>query len=304
MATFLRYGLYPVALFGGIGLALLAIAQNWNLNYTHGAFSGIMVVSLVLLEWRYPLQDRWSMTWASFRRDLKYLASGIAVGGVLRFGGMAVALFLASHGVQPDYALMANAPLWLSVLLLILGFEFLQYWFHRLCHEMPGALGDFLWRTHAPHHLPDKVYVLMHAVGHPLNFAIIRGVITVLAVTVPGFSAESVLIFSIIMGVNGTFSHFNMDIRAGWLNYLFVGTELHRYHHSADVKEAMNYGATTPFWDLVFGTFVYKPGQAPDRLGVDVPAAYPESNSFWQVMALPFRRRPLNFGSRVLLRQE
>ena len=30
---------------------------------------------------------------------------------------------------------------------------------------------------------------------------------------------------------------------AGWLNYIFVGTELHRYHYSV--------------FDQMFGTFVY-----------------------------------------------
>jgi sterol desaturase/sphingolipid hydroxylase (fatty acid hydroxylase superfamily) len=38
-------------------------------------------------------------------------------------------------------------------------------------------------------------------------------------------------------------SHFNVNSRVAWLNYLLVGTELHRYHHNADPTEAKNFGA-------------------------------------------------------------
>ncbi len=290
MAAILRYILYPFYLFGGVGLTFLTIGQGWNLNVVHGSFSVFMVASLILLEARFPLERRWAMNWASFQRDLKYMVSGIFTEVALRWTGSGIALFLATYNTPSSTKLMADVPLIPSVLLLILGFEFLQYWFHRICHEMRGGVGTFLWRTHAAHHLPDRVYVLMHVAAHPVNFSVIQGVLTVAAVVLPGFSPESVLVFGIIMGVNGTFSHFNMDIRAGWLNYVFVSTELHRYHHSADMSESKNYGAVTPLWDLVFGTFVYKPGQSPARLGVDNPSAYPHSNEFWKVMALPFRR--------------
>jgi sterol desaturase/sphingolipid hydroxylase (fatty acid hydroxylase superfamily) len=80
-----------------------------------------------------------------------------------------------------------------------------------------------------------------------------------------------------------------VDVRAGWLNYLLVGPELHRYHHSAALSESRNYGATLPLFDLLFGTFVYRPGTFPERLGVAEPASYPRSERFWEVMWLPFR---------------
>lgn len=38
-------------------------------------------------------------------------------------------------------------------------------------------------------------------------------------------------------------SHFNVNGRAGCLNYLLVGTELHRYHHRAGRAEAKNFSA-------------------------------------------------------------
>jgi sterol desaturase/sphingolipid hydroxylase (fatty acid hydroxylase superfamily) len=88
--------------------------------------------------------------------------------------------------------------------------------------------------------------------------------------------------------MHGLFSHFNVDIRAGWMNYLFVGTELHRYHHSANVAEAGNFGATLSVFDLIFGTFVYRPGLPPQELGVT--GDLPPYERFAAVLALPFQR--------------
>ena len=45
---------------------------------------------------------------------------------------------------------------------------------------------------------------------------------------------------------------------------------------------------TLSFIDIMFGTFYYRPGTLPERLGVVDPNAYPKSNEFWKVMMLPF----------------
>ena len=93
---------------------------------------------------------------------------------------------------------------------------------------------------------------------------------------------------NIIVTLQGLVSHCNLDLRAGWFNYLFVGTELHRYHHSANLAESKNYAATLSLLDLGFGTFYYRPGRVPERLGVLDPSAYPDSNELWKIMKLPF----------------
>src|SRR5438093_1585915 len=103
-----------------------------------------------------------------------------------------------------------------------------------------------------------------------------------------GAPPETVLLFSTIVTFQALISHCNVDIRAGWFNYVFVGTELHRFHHSANLSESKNYAVTLSFLDVVFGTFYYRPGSLPERLGVVNPSAYPNSAEFWKVMTLPF----------------
>jgi sterol desaturase/sphingolipid hydroxylase (fatty acid hydroxylase superfamily) len=170
-----------------------------------------------------------------------------------------------------------------------LVFEFLQYWFHRLSHEGRGALGRFLWKIHLAHHLPDRVYVVMHGVFHPVN-ALISALLIQSSMLLLGLSPEAAFAAILIIDLQTMISHFNVDIRAGVWNYLFIGTELHRYHHSASIDESKNYGTVIPFWDLVFGTFLYRPAKHPARLGLDGSDEYPPSQKLWQVLALPFRR--------------
>ncbi len=96
--------------------------------------------------------------------------------------------------------------------------------------------------------------------------------------------------FFMINGMHGLISHFNVDVRMGWFSYVFAGTETHRYHHSADVNEARNYGATLMIYDLVFGSFVYRPGVPPAELGVSPDTGLPPYERFFKVIRLPFVR--------------
>ena len=147
-------------------------------------------------------------------------------------------------------------------------------------------VGSALWRIHVAHHLPDRVYLLMHPVMHPINLVLVATV-TQGALLITGASGEAIFVFNTLLALHGTISHFNVDIAAGPFNYLFVGTHLHRDHHSADPKESMNYGVLTPVWDLVFGTFHYDPRRSPTRLGVERPQDYPDSLAVHKVIMLP-----------------
>lgn len=136
----------------------------------------------------------------------------------------------------------------------------------------------------------------MHPVFHPINMiltlAIIQGSLILL-----GARPESIFLFNALMGLHGLVSHFNVDIKAGPLNYIFIGTELHRYHHSANMGEAKNYGSLLSIWDIVFGTFHYEPNKTPGRLGVSDANAYSKSNELMKVLALPFKH---NFSAKKM----
>jgi len=88
--------------------------------------------------------------------------------------------------------------------------------------------------------------------------------------------------------VSNIFQHANIKLKYGILNYIFSTNELHRWHHSTELKEANNnYGAVLVVWDLVFGTFYQKAELAPSQLGLAEENAYPV-NSYWKQLLVPF----------------
>ena len=190
---------------------------------------------------------------------------------------------------ENNEGLIANSSILFGFLVTALVFEFFQYWYHRLSHETGGKLGDFLWKVHAAHHLPERVYILMHGVFHPINAFITMFIIQGTLVFM-GARAESIFLLQVFMSLHGQISHFNVEVKAGWLNYLFIGTELHRNHHSANIEEAKNYGAFLSIWDLVFGTFYYNPQKNPQKLGVSHPEQYPKSTDVVKVILFPFKK--------------
>jgi sterol desaturase/sphingolipid hydroxylase (fatty acid hydroxylase superfamily) len=285
MNKVVTYVLYPLLLAITLGLYYEALQHGWNLATVFAWMAGGRIVLMLAVEFWHPAKLEWKMTWPSFKRDLAYIAVNGGTAGLVK-----VALgWLALDMSQLNTGLVTNTSISVEFLAIVLVFEFFQYWFHRLSHEGPGRWGAWLWKVHLPHHLPDQVYLFMHPVGHPLNFLISLTLVQ-LPLVVLGARPESIFLFNALMGLQGLVSHFNVNIKAGPLNYLLIGTELHRYHHSADVAEAKNFGVLTPVWDIVFGTFQYHPDRLPLALGVVNPAQYPASKQIGKLIALPFKR--------------
>ena len=283
LATAVRYLLYPLLLAATLLVIQGAVTGAWDLKLTLWGYLFGLIFVLIAVERLLPLANDWSMTRASLLRDLKYLAaSGITI-ALVRTGFGTLAIWFSER----HQGLLAHMSILPSVVIFFLVFELLQYWFHRLSHEGRGALGRFLWRLHLAHHLPDRVYVVMHGVFHPVN-ALITALLIQSSMLLLGLSPQAALAVTLLIDLQTMISHFNVDIRAGFFNYLFIGTELHRYHHSARVDEAKNYGTVLPLWDLVFGTFLYRPEMPPARLGLDGADEPPPSQNFLQVLTLPF----------------
>ncbi len=213
-----------------------------------------LVFVLISLERTFPISRQWVMSFTSFLRDIKYLFTSSLTIGLVRWSFGVVAIILSEHHHGP----FAEVSLWISVAVFLVVFEFVQYWFHRLSHEGSGKIGSFLWRAHAAHHMPDRVYVVMHAVFHPVN-AFISTIIIQATFLLLGLSPQAVFAAMLILDLQAMVSHFNVDIRAGLLNYVFSGT------------------------------FKYQPGKLPARLGLDGTGEYLHSRNFMQVMALPFQ---------------
>ena len=281
----LTYGLYPALLVFVVTVIYLTISLRLNYQLANAGTIVFLIIVLVMVETFFPLSGDWKMTKKNFLRDIKYILIDAPVIALTNMAFGAIAVYYS----QTHKGYLSNAPLLLSVIGYLLFFEFFQYWYHRLSHEGKGVIGHFFWKVHLAHHLPDKVYVIMHAVFNPIN-GFIAAIIIQAPLLLLGISPEAALSATLLIALQGVVSHFNANIKAGWLNYIFIGTETHRYHHSANIEEAKNYGVTLAIWDIIFGTFYYKPNQLPQQLGVSNPHEYPKSENVFEVIKLPFKK--------------
>ena len=284
MKKVITYALYPTLLLIVIGVMFLAIHFRLDYQMIYGATTVFLVFTLITVETIFPLKTEWKMTKRSFFRDLKYILFAAPTIALTKAGFGMLAIWYSQH----HSGHFSHSPTVISAIAFLLVFEFLQYWYHRLSHTAKGKFGKVLWKIHLAHHLPDKVYVVMHAVFNPIN-AFITTTIIQFPLILLGISPEATLIATLLIDLQSLVSHFNVNVKAGFLNYVFIGTETHRYHHSANMDEAKNYGNTLAIWDLIFGTFYYRPNAVPEKLGISENNNYPESENVLKVITLPFR---------------
>lgn len=279
----IRWGFYPLALIATLSYIFAEVHGLFgSVGKAYPFYLGTLIAVMITLERLYPLRREWGMTHQKFFiRDLPMLAvNGAAIGLTSK-----LITWLSLHaGAQPLFTL--SISWWLQAIVLLAVFDFMWYWFHRISHKGAGIVGKWLWKIHVLHHLPSGVYVFMHPAGHPLNGVVVRTLMMMPAILL-GVSPEAVFAAGVVNGFQGIISHFNVDSRAGWFNNIFMGTELHRFHHSADVDETKNYAATFSFWDRLFGTYRLS-RSTPSKLGVENRDEYPEDKQWIKLMALPF----------------
>ena len=281
--SWIPYFFYPVALVGTLAFIHAEInGLIGPLGKAYPFYLLILIATMVALERIVPMRREWGMTKKSFLlRDLPML---IFNGATIAATSYAATWLSQRHG---GLLLHKSALPWQAeAICALLMSDFLWYWVHRYSHEGSGWFGRWLWKTHAIHHLPGEVYVFMHAVGHPINTAYVR-VILMLPAILLGFSSEAIFAATVFNGFQGLVSHFNVDSRAGWLNRIFIGTELHRFHHSANADEAKNYAATVSIWDQLFGTYRLS-NSAPEKLGVLDRENYPGDRQWLELLKMPF----------------
>jgi sterol desaturase/sphingolipid hydroxylase (fatty acid hydroxylase superfamily) len=271
-----RYLAYPLLLIANGIWAYDSLASGRDA--TVASFLAIVgTIAFVLLLERYiPFRADWRPSRSELRRDGCYFVLLMLYGGSTQ----AVLAGVAAHLAHPRGAL----PLWLEIPAILLVTSLGYYCFHRLMHR-----NRWLWKVHGIHHVPDKVYFANHSVTHLVD-VFGSSVATQIPIALLGFSRESVFLTSVFTVAHGYVIHSNADIRLGGLGYLISGPEQHRFHHSVVPGESGHYSTLLPLWDLLFGTFTWRPGRSPSRVGVVDGSDFPSPDSIWQNVLHPFRK--------------
>jgi sterol desaturase/sphingolipid hydroxylase (fatty acid hydroxylase superfamily) len=184
---------------------------SW-LAYPLVTFTVVMLygaVMVTMLEYRFPHYRQWRPQSPEVRNDLMYIAIVQMV-----LPKMLVFLFviwlidpLQQSGLMlPDYW-PHHAPVWLQAILMILVADFLRYWLHVAAHK-----NRTLWRLHAVHHSPHRLYWLNVGRFHPLEKAL-QMLLDTLPFILLGVSPEVIALYFVFYAVNGFFQHSNIELR-------------------------------------------------------------------------------------------
>ena len=250
-----RITLFPLTFASALYAAAWGSATGMSVDILLAFITVATVLIVFLGERLLPAYPEWNVPRGDVQTDLIHAAvSMLFLPQLLEIGLKAGILSLAVHLQGSAFDIWPHQwPVILQIALAMLVSQFFEYWAHRLMHTQP-----LLWRLHATHHSPGRLYWLNAARFHPIDtatsFSLSLGSLLIL-----GANETVLLVLTVWTAVHGLFQHANIDVRLGPLNWIFSMAELHRWHHSKTLEEANNnYGNNILFWDIVFGT-VYWP---------------------------------------------
>ena len=276
----------PATVAAGIGATLLAIGAGVEpaAAIVPVALGALGVVALV--ERALPWHRDWNRSRGDVLTDVFYLpvqqtlvALCAPLAATAGIAGAGLLTQWSGGGIWP-----VAWPVAAQVVLATVVRELFDYWAHRAMHRV-----DWLWRLHATHHSPDRVYFLNGVRAHPLEIAFRFGLVGVIPLAVLGVGQEVLVLTTVAALCADVFQHANIALRLGPLSWIYSIGDAHRWHHSRTRAEAdTNYGNVYLFWDAVFGTrYLPDDREPPTDAGIDDPPAFP-SDLLGQWLA-PFR---------------
>ncbi len=134
-------------------------------------------------------------------------------------------------------------------ILLFISLDFLEYWFHRLSHEIP-----IMWTAHKVHHQSEFFNL---SVGLRTSFLIpLFNVGFYCILPLIGFHPADILVLIFLQGIYQLFIHTKLIGKLGWLDKILVTPSVHRVHHGKnEIYLDKNYGKVLTLWDWVFNTY-------------------------------------------------
>lgn len=284
MRRMISWLLFPAVVCGVLGGALFALGEGVAPSAVVGFGTLASILLVVAFERIQPFHPDWNHSKGDLVTDALYLPTYLGVNALIEPGVRVAAVAVGTAvsaaiglGLWPDeWSLFAQLALACVIV------EAFDYWPHRLLHEVP-----WLWRFHAIHHNPKRLYWLNATRSHPVETAF-RGLVNVVPLALLGAGEPLLALVALTNAVLGLFQHANIDFKLGPLTWIFSVGEMHRWHHSVRLAEANNnYGSNFLFWDIVFGTRYRDPQRRePKTIGIehdDLP------NSWWAQMGAPFR---------------
>jgi sterol desaturase/sphingolipid hydroxylase (fatty acid hydroxylase superfamily) len=236
---------------------------------------------------QYPLVGR-----KGFKLDLLYLVFiDFVLSAVGFYAITSVVEYIFQFGMGK---IGVTLPLWnlaevhflLQILIFLVLVDFVQFIGHVLLHRL-----DFFWEFHKIHHAQEQLGFASTRHFHWFEYLIFKPLLYI-PFGFLGYGAQDYVIYYLWFGYFFTFfSHCNVKLNWGFLNYVFINPDTHYWHHSKNApgRFGVNFASVLPIWDVLFGTF-YLPEdhKLKPELGVHDQKEMPET--FMGQMIHPFKK--------------
>lgn len=271
------------ALAIGLGAALLGgaavqaeEARGWGIFFGVDFFivnllaSGFMFAPLERFVPHRRAQRLFRNEW---REDLFYFLVSSMFVQILAFLTLAPSQIVnANTGNWEAFRAMIGSLPWLvQFAIVVVASDVLQYWYHRLFHQVP-----FLWGFHAVHHSARSMDWLAGSRMHFVEVVLLRTV-TSLPLFTLGFGASVMQAYLGFIYVWSSLLHANVGGNFNNLGHWIATLRFHHWHHGLE-REAfdVNFAIHFPWIDKLFGTFHRPPDRWPQDYGIpeDVPSGY------------------------------
>ncbi|MDA0345954.1 MAG: sterol desaturase family protein [Verrucomicrobia bacterium] len=244
-----QFSIYPTVIIGCFAVYhLLRLTElPIQLSTYIAVFLGAFLVTG--LECIFPHRNEWAPGRTDVGSDFTFMVVVQIVLPKLLSFFVAITLLRQLPSIESLNGIWPHGwPLALQAVIMLATADLFRYLLHRTSHEW----SEPLWRLHAVHHSPHKLYWLNVGRFHPIEKSI-QFLLDALPFILLGVSEEVLALYFVFYAVNGFFQHCNIDVKLGLLNYLISGPELHRWHHSRLPHESnKNYGNNLIIWDVLF----------------------------------------------------
>jgi sterol desaturase/sphingolipid hydroxylase (fatty acid hydroxylase superfamily) len=236
------------------------IGYGWAIFAVYGAAQVVVTfaICLPLERWRpverWPSQER---VWVDVLYTVVARVGLLPLITFVLFYQLQVNLtgWLTDQGVVPPTLerffpfLLGHQVLTFALYAIIL--DFAEYWRHRLSHRF-----GWWWALHSLHHAQEQMTFWSDDRNHLLDEILSFVWFTAVALLI-GIPPLQFPLLVLLLRLLESMSHANARISFGWLGErLLISPRFHRAHHGvlAAGQRSCNYGATLPWWDMLFGT--------------------------------------------------
>jgi sterol desaturase/sphingolipid hydroxylase (fatty acid hydroxylase superfamily) len=180
---------------------------------------------------------------------------------------------------------------WVSVLIYLVVFDFLNYCLHRAQHHF-----GWWWQLHALHHAQRQMTMWSDNRNHLLD-DLLRDLFFAVAALAIGVAPGQFVAIVAFTQLSESLQHANLRLWFGAVGErLWVSPRFHRLHHSVGlghestpptpggakaVRGGRNFGVLLPWWDMLLGTADFSLRYAPTGVRNQLEDGVDYGRGFW-----------------------